>query len=112
MIIEVINLDESLTENFVKFCCSQLDINVTRITIDGSDIEQENNKEYHIKVQVNDYNATEIHKKIAKELVLMSHVLDKDAHKPAYKEESFKTEVGKISCNLVKKYVDILYTMG
>jgi hypothetical protein len=129
MQVEVVELDQSLTENFIRFCCYQLDINPSLITIEGWDepfkngalglcYEVNTDLEYLIMVSKNGRNATEIYNTIAHEMIHVKQYMKQDlgnfigAHKPAYNDRWWEIEAKKKSLHLVKKYVDNLYSMG
>ena len=128
MIIEVEELDVVLTENFIKFCCDELDIIPQHIKVEGWDdpfkngalglcYEVNNDNEYLIMVSKKNRNATEIYNTIAHEMIHVKQYMKQDlgnfldAHKPAYNDRWWEIEASKKSSNLVKKYVDILYNM-
>ena len=130
MQIDVVDLDETLTQKFVKFCCDQLGVYPDLIRIEGWDepfkdgalglcYEVDCREEYWIMVCTKGRNLTEIYNTIAHEMVhvkqfmtesLSEHITDE--HKPVYNERWWEVEAGEKSLNLVKKYVDILYSMG
>lgn len=130
MKIEVVELDVTLTENFVRFCCEQLDIEPSLITVEGWDdpfkdgalglcYEVNNDFEYLIMVSKKGRNATEIYNTIAHEMVHVKQYMKQglaknivEAHKPAYNDRWWEIEASKKSFSLVKKYVDILYNMA
>jgi len=128
MDIEVTGLDPVLTEQFVKFCCKQLNISPPKIFVEGWDsplfnkanglcYEVEHNYEYLIMVYVTDRNITEIYNTIAHELIHVEQFLNKELNnhikreKPIYSERWWEKEASIKSLDLVKKYVDILHAM-
>ena len=130
MKIEVVELDETLTEKFVTFCCDQMGIYPDLITVEGWDgpfkdgalglcYEVNLKEEYLIMVATKGRNLTEIYNTIAHEMVhvkqFMINNLSKnicDMHKPIYEDRWWEKEASQKSMNLVKKYVDILYSMA
>lgn len=129
MKIEVAELDVVLTESFINFCCDQLDVYPSLITVEGWDdplkngalglcYEVNDDNEYLIMVSTKGRNATEIYNTIAHEMIHVKQFMKQDlsnlieAHKPAYNDRWWEIEANKKSLNLVKKYVDILYNMA
>lgn len=129
MKVEVVELDDVLTEDFVTFCCFELDISPELITVEGWDepfkdgalglcYEVNDNKEYLIMVCKQNRTATAIYNTIAHEMVHVKQFMKQDlgstieAHKPAYNDRWWEIEASKKSLDLVKKYVDILYEMS
>jgi hypothetical protein len=126
MNIEVIDLDVSLTENFVKFCCKELNVSPSLITIEGWDqdfpgesvglcYEVNCKDEYLIMVSKADRNVTEIYDTIAHEMIHVKQFMKDDLEKvrleeerPVYAERWYEIEAANKSYALVKKYVDIL----
>ena len=128
MKIEVTDLDPVLTEQFVTFCCKELDISPNYIYVEGWDTplfnkanglcyEVEHDYEYLIMVQTKDRNITEIYNTVAHELVHVKQFIKEDLvnhiekEKPIYSERWWEKDASKNSVELVKKYVDILYDM-
>ena len=129
MKIEVIDLDVSLTENFIKFCCDELESYPDFITIEDKEnllkngalglcYEIDINTEYLIVVAKNGRNITEIYNTIAHEMIhikqYMKQNLSQSAfkeYKPPYDKRWWEIEAKENSFNLVKKYVDNLYSM-
>lgn len=128
MKIEVTDLDPVLTEQFVTFCCKELDISPKYIYVEGWDTplfnkanglcyEVEHDYEYLIMVQTKDRNITEIYNTVAHELVHVKQFIKEDLvnhiekEKPIYSERWWEKDASKNSVELVKKYVDILYDM-
>ena len=127
--IEVSDLDPVLTEQFVKFCCEELDVNPNLIQIEGWDTpliinganglcyEVNHNEEYLIHVYTKGKNITEIYNTIAHEMIHVKQFIKDDLnnvisqHKPIYTERWWEQEASVKSLDLVKKYVDILYEM-
>ena len=123
MIINVSNLDQRLTNNFVRFCCNQLDIRPRQLYVNGYDDISEDLKGYCIDVEddvfiiatsTKDRNITEIYTTIAHELVhakqymkqnlgilLESGVLD-------YYGTWWEVEARNLSDDLIRGYVDRL----
>lgn len=127
MEVAVEGLDVVLTNKFVGFCCEQLDIKPSLITIYGWE-RLENNAlglcyqvdidEYMIMVSTEDRNLTEIYNTIAHEMIHVKQYMKQglkelcqDAYKPIYKQQWWEQEASEKSVILVKKYVDILYNM-
>ena len=126
MIIEVVELDTSLTTNFINFCCDELAVYPELITIEGQDksfkdgalglcYEVNNKEDYLIMVSKEGRNATEIYNTIAHEMIhvkqFMIQNLSKNVcqeSKPVYTNHPREIEAKEKSFNLVKKYVDIL----
>lgn len=128
MKIEVTDLDPVLTEQFVQFCCDELEIYPENIFVEGWDTplfnkatglcyEVEHNYEYLIMVYTKDRNITSIYNTIAHEMVHVKQFIKEDLvnhvekEKPIYTERWWEKEASKKSVDLVKKYVDILYDM-
>jgi len=129
MKIEVVELDPVLTEKFVTFCCDQLGVYPDLITVEGWEepfkdgalglcYEVDLREEYLIMVSTKGRNITEIYNTIAHEMLHVKQFMKNnlsenitDEHKPVYNERWWEQEAGKKSMNLVKKYVDILYSM-
>jgi len=129
MKIEVAELDVVLTESFINFCCDQLDVYPSLITVEGWDdplkngalglcYEVNDDNEYLIMVSKKNRTATEIYSTIAHEMVHVKQFIKQDlgntikAHKPAYNDRWWEIEADKKSLSLVKKYVDILYELA
>ena len=126
MIIEVTELDSSLTTNFINFCCDDLGVYPDLITVEGWDepfkdgalglcYEVDAKEDYLIMVSKQDRNITEIYNTIAHEMIhvkqFMTQNLSKNLcqeHKPVYKERWYEVEADQNSFDMVKKYVDIL----
>lgn len=124
MIIEVTDLDEKLTKDFVTFCCKELDISPSQIDVEGWPEPLKNNAlglcynvtedEYLIMVSTRGRTLTEIYNTIAHELIHVKQYEKDDldvsmaAHKPAYEDRWWEIEAREKSLDLVKKYVDIL----
>ena len=127
MKINVVELDESLTEDFIKFCCNELGIYPAEIQIEGWDdpfkdgalglcYEVDCKEDFVIMVSTKDRTITEIYNTIAHEMIhvkqFMTQNLSKNLcqeSKPIYGERWYEIEAGENSLNLVKKYVDNLY---
>ena len=127
MIIEVYELDVSLTTNFVKFCCDELGVYPELITIEGWETplkdgalglcyEVDCKEDYVIMVSTKDRNTTEIYNTIAHEMIHVKQFMTQNLsenvcteNKPVYTERWYEIEAEKNSFELVKKYVDILY---
>ena len=123
MIISVLNLDQKLTNDFVKFCCNQLGIKPRQLYVNGYDDISEDLKGYCIDVEddvftiatsTKDRNITEIYTTIAHELVhvkqymkqnlgvlLESSVLD-------YYNTWWEVEARNLSVDLMCAYVGTL----
>ena len=123
MIISVLNLDQKLTNDFVRFCCNQLGIKPRQLYVNGYDDISEDLKGYCIDVEedvftvavsIKDRNITEIYTTIAHELVhvkqymkqnlgvlLESGVLD-------YYNTWWEVEARNLSGDLMYAYVDTL----
>ena len=125
MIIEVTDLNEKLTKDFVEFCCKELEIEPDSITIDAYDETikhpalglcwQVEDHKYIIEVATKNRTLTEIYNTVAHELIHVKQFevddLEKyfvSINKPTYKERWWEIEAEKNSFDLVKKYVDIL----
>lgn len=128
MKLEVYGLDETLTENYLKFCCDELSVYPDFITVEASDTPLRNNAlglcyevafkdEYYIIVYKGDRNITEIYNTISHEMVhVKQFMLDNlgnriTEHMPIYSKRWWEKEAKQKSFNLVKKYVDNLYDM-
>lgn len=128
MKIEVTDLDVVLTEQFVTFCCEELDVSPENIFVEGWDTplfnkanglcyEVEHNYEYLIMVYIKDRDITSIYHTVAHELIHVKQFIKEDLtnhiekHKPVYSQRWWEKEAEKESVNLVKKYVDNLYNM-
>jgi hypothetical protein len=123
VIISVLNLDQKLTNDFVKFCCNQLGIKPRQLYVNGYDDISEDLKGYCIDVEddvftiatsTKDRNITEIYTTIAHELVhvkqymkqnlgvlLESSVLD-------YYNTWWEVEARNLSVDLMCAYVGTL----
>lgn len=130
MKIEVIELDVTLTENFIKFCCNQLGVYPDLITVEGWEdpfkdgalglcYEVDFKQEYLIMVSKKGRNITEIYNTIAHEMIhvkqFMKQNLNKnisEADKPVYNKRWWEIEAEEKSFDIVKKYVDTLYNMA
>ena len=126
MKIEVTDLDVSLTENFINFCCDDLGVYPDLITVEGWDekfpsgatglcYEVDFKEEYIIMVSKEGRNTTEIYDTIAHEMIhvkqFMINNLSKNlcqASRPHYTERWWEIEAKENSFDMVKKYVDIL----
>jgi hypothetical protein len=125
MNIEVSDLDVTLTENFINFCCDELNVFPSLITVEGWDnkfndgatglcYEVNFKDEYLIMVSKEGRNVTEIYDTIAHEMIhvkqFMKNNLTKrlEEYRPVYKERWWEIEAKENSFDLVKKYVDIL----
>ncbi|MDB9980591.1 hypothetical protein OAD61_00615 [bacterium] len=129
MKIEVTELDITLTENFIEFCCNQLGVYPDLIAVEGWDepfrggslglcYEVDFKQEYLIMVAKKGRNITEIYTTIAHEMIhvkqFMKENLSKiviEKHKPIYSERWWEIEAEEKSTDIVKKYVDKLYNM-
>jgi len=129
MHIDVIDLDQTLTENFVKFCCEHLDVYPEVISVEGWDTpllinnatglcyEVEHDYEYLIHVYTRNRNVTEIYNTVAHEMIHIKQFMKQDLdnvikfHKPIYSERWWEKEASDNSYDIVKKYVDTLYEM-
>lgn len=127
MNIEISDLDLTLTTNFIHFCCDELNIWPSLITVEGWDntfldgatglcYEVNSKDEYLIMVSTTDRNTTEIYDTIAHEMIhvkqFMKDNLNKSLckrHRPVYRERWWEKEANQNSFELVKKYVDILW---
>jgi hypothetical protein len=127
MNVEVSDLDVTLTTNFVNFCCDELNVFPSLITIEawessfldgatGLCYEVNCKDEYLIMVSKSDRNITEIYDTIAHEMIhvkqFMKDNLNKslcERHRPVYQERWWELEANQNSYELVKKYVDILW---
>lgn len=128
MQIEINDLDETLTENFINFCCEELDIKPEILTVDGWETPfpknqkatglcyEVNNGEYWIMTQTKNRNLTEVYITIAHEMVHVKQFIkqglsDKYSDKRPHHDRWWEREANAKSVELVKKYVDILYNM-
>lgn len=130
MKIEVYDLDENLTERFIKFCCNELNVYPDEVTVEGWDTPLQNNatglcfevnfkSEYLIMVYKKDRTATEIYDTVAHEMIHVKQFvmqnLDKQIQSgesmPIYEDRWWEKEASEKSFSLVKKYVDTLYNM-
>jgi len=130
MKIEVSELDVTLTENFIQFCCNQLGVYPDLIAIEGWDepfkdgalglcYEVDAKQEYLIMVSKKDRNITEIYNTIAHEMIHVKQFMKQnlsvsasEEHKPIYSERWWEIEASENSTDIVKKYVDKLYSMA
>lgn len=129
MQIEINDLDETLTENFITFCCEELDIKPEILTVDGWETPfpknqkatglcyEINNGEYWIMTQTKNRNLTEVYITIAHEMVhvkqfIKQNLSDKYSKKRPHHDRWWEREANAKSVELVKKYVDILYNMA
>jgi len=122
MNIKIQGLGEKLTQDFVYFCCKELDVQPDSIEIIGDDWAGENTglcidldeKDFLICVAVNDRNLTQIYTTIAHELVHIKQYMKQDLgsllnkDKPEYLDRWWEKEAREKSLDLVKKFVDIL----
>lgn len=123
MKIEVSNLEEKPTVDFVSFCCNALKIKPSIIYVDGYDELSAGllgycidiTKEiYSVVVSTKNRNITEIYTTIAHELVHVKQYMHEDLGNIIettnydYKSVWWEVEANKKSKELVKKYVDIL----
>tara|TARA_R110000796_G_scaffold248956_1_gene376276 strand:- start:71 stop:463 length:393 start_codon:yes stop_codon:yes gene_type:complete len=126
MIIEVVELDHSLTTNFIKFCCDELAVYPELLTIEGWDepfkdgslglcYEVDNKEDYLIMVSKEGRNITQIYNTIAHEMIHVKQFMVQNLSKnlcqesmPVYNDRWWEIEAKENSFNLVKKYVDIL----
>lgn len=128
MKLEVYNLDETLTEKFLSFCCDELNVYPDMITIEATDTPLRNNAlglchevefkdEYYIIVYKGERNITEIFNTISHEMIHVKQFMNQNLskrmneHMPIYEKRWWEKEAEEKSFNLVKKYVDILYAM-
>lgn len=128
MKVEVLNLDESLTKDFARFCCEYLNIKPSVLHIDGYDKLADGLLGYCLDVDVDEgiysivvatknRTVTEIYKTIAHEIVHVKQYMNQDlGNLIEMKDYNYKTvwwevEANKKSDELVKKYVDILIGM-
>jgi hypothetical protein len=127
MKVEVTELDETLTENFVRFCCDHMGIEPELITIEGWEepfkdealglcYELDFKEDYLIMVQTKGRNTTEIYDTIAHELIHVKQFMIDNLsenlckqHRPVYDKRWYEIEAKEKSFNLVQKYVDNLY---
>ena len=129
MQIEINDLDETLTENFITFCCEELNIKPEILTVDGWETPfpknqkatglcyEINNGEYWIMTQTKNRNLTEVYITIAHEMVhvkqfIKQNLSDKYSKKRPHHDRWWEREANAKSVELVKKYVDILYNMA
>lgn len=125
---EIFNLDETLTENYLEFCCDELSVYPDFITIEATDTplkdgalglcyEVEFKDEYYIIVYKGDRNITEIFDTISHEMIHVKQFMTQGLsqkireHMPIYGERWWEKEAKKNSFALVQKYVDNLYDM-
>jgi hypothetical protein len=126
MKIEITELDTTLTENFITFCCDELGVYPELITVEGWDepfkdgalglcYEVGTKEDYLIMVSKEGRTVTEIYDTIAHEMIhvkqFMLQNLSKNLcqeSKPVYKERWWEAEAKEKSFDLVKKYVNIL----
>lgn len=125
---EIFNLDETLTENYLEFCCDELSVYPDFITIEATDTplkdgalglcyEVEFKDEYYIIVYKGDRNITEIFDTISHEMIHVKQFMTQGLsqkireHMPIYGERWWEKEAKKKSFALVQKYVDNLYDM-
>ena len=129
MQIEVTELDVTLTESFIKFCCNELDVYPDMIAVEGWDdplkdgalglcYEVDANQEYLIMVSKSGRNITDIYNTIAHEMIHVKQFMKQnlgeatsEEHRPVYSERWWEVEASKKSLYIVKKYVDNLYNM-
>lgn len=129
MKIEVVELDHTLTENFINFCCDELGMYPEAISVEGWDepfkdgalglcYEVDFKYEYLIMVSKKGRTTTEIYNTIAHEMIhvkqFMLQNLSKDLcepDRPIYKNRWWEAEANEKSVDIVKKYVDNLMNM-
>lgn len=128
MKLEIFNLDETLTENYLEFCCDELSVYPDFITIEATDTplkngalglcyEVEFKDEYYIIVYKGNRNITEIFDTISHEMIHVKQFMTQGLsqkireHMPIYGERWWEKEAKKNSFALVQKYVDNLYDM-
>lgn len=111
MKINVTDLDVTLTENFIRFCCVELDTYPDMITVKGRDKPLKDNApglcyevncehKYLITVSKESKSVTDIYTALAQEMIHIKKFMKND-------------DVIEIqdSANIVKKYVDNLYNV-
>ena len=129
MKIDVTELDVTLTENFVEFCCYELNVYPDLIVVEGWDepfrggslglcYEVDFKQEYLIMVSKKGRNITEIYNTIAHEMIHVKQFMKQnlsaaasEEHKPVYEVRWWEVEAREKSADIVKKYVDKLYNM-
>lgn len=129
MQIEVTELDITLTENFIEFCCDELDVYPDLIAVEGWDdpfkdgalglcYEVDTKQEYLIMVAKKGRNITEIYTTIAHEMIHVKQFMKQnlstivsEEDKPVYEKRWWEIEAKEKSTDIVKKYVDNLYNM-
>ena len=130
MNIEVTELDVTLTENFIKFCCKELNVYPDLISVEGWDepfkdgalglcYEVDFKQEYLIMVSKKGRNITEIYNTIAHEMIHVKQFMREnlsnaiiEGEKPIYAKRWWEVEASEKSVDIVKKYVDTLYNMA
>jgi len=124
MNIKVDNLDDSLTKDFVNFCCKELNIKPSSIEVVGAaylagnkrtgmciDLDEQN---YIIMTAVKDRTLTEIYTTVAHEIIHIKQYMENnlgkllDSNKPKYEDRWWEKEAREKSLVFVKKFVDIL----
>jgi hypothetical protein len=109
MKINVVDLDVTLTENFIRFCCVELNTYPDMITIKGRDEPLKDNAlglcyeincehKYLITVSKQNRSITDIYTVLAEQMIQVKKFMTDDS----------TTET---SVNIVKKYVDNLYNV-
>jgi hypothetical protein len=111
MKINIADLDTTLTENFIRFCCVELNIFPDMITVKGRDKPLKDNAlglcyevncehKYLITVSKQNRSVTDIYTALAHEMIQIKKFMKDDT----------VIEI-EDSANLVKKYVDNLYNV-
>jgi|688.fasta_scaffold35270_6 predicted GNAT family acetyltransferase len=109
MKINVTDLDVTLTENFIRFCCVELNTYPDIITVKGRDEPLKDNAlglcheinceyKYLITIAKQNRSVTDIYTTLAKEMIQIKKFMSHD----------FVTETSE---KIVKKYVDNLYNV-
>lgn len=129
MQLEILDLDPTLTEKFVKFCCDDFKCYPDYLTIYGWDVPlkdgaqglcyEANPGDYLIYVQMKNRNLTEIYNTLAHEMIHVKQFMKNDLnkyinaeHKPIYEDRWWEKEARQRSLKIVKNFVGMLYEMA
>lgn len=111
MRVNVVDLDDALTKNFIKFCCVELHICPSSISVKGRSESLQNNAtgycyevncedKYFITIAKKDKTVTEIYTALAHEMIQIKKFMEENNSITHYD-----------SAHIVKKYVDNLYNV-
>lgn len=125
IVVEVTDIDEKLTRDFIDYCCEALSIKPESILVgEKNKIIEKDSLGMYCKVEEDTYiidtsttgkTLTEIYKTIAHELVRVKQYEKNRMSKPSYippdQQKTWDIEAERKSYFLVKEYVDILKEM-